>query len=119
MYRWCSSGQSSTETIPRIFTLERAITSTPFLSYPLETVNLNPVYHEGVSESTVEDVSLTELHEGKYVILVHQSPEELTTYLVCGEIGGGTVGTTKRVAPGDPPNDPSYVRIGCRLQRWE
>ncbi len=75
----------------------------PIPLYPLETVNLNPVYHEGVSESTVEDVSLTELYEGKYVILVHQSPEELTTYLVCGEIGSGTVGTTERVAPGDPP----------------
>ena len=71
--------------------------------YPLETVNLSPDYHEGISESTVEDVDLTKLYEGKYVILVHQSPEELTTYLVCGEISSGTVGTAKRVAPGDPP----------------
>jgi hypothetical protein len=70
--------------------------------YPLETVNLNPDYHEGVSESTVEDVDLTKLYEGKYVILVHQSPEELTKYLVCGEISSGTVGTADRVAPGDP-----------------
>src|SRR6476646_2224117 len=30
--------------------------------YPLETVNLSPDYHEGVSESTVEDVDLTKLY---------------------------------------------------------
>lgn len=53
--------------------------------YPLETVVLQSVDHTGRSVSTV-DVSLGELQSGNYVILVHLSPEALTTYLVCGEI---------------------------------
>jgi hypothetical protein len=60
--------------------------------YPLQTINLSPVNNEGVSESDVEDASLESLQSGDYVILVHQSPEDLTTYLVCGEIGSGTPG---------------------------
>jgi hypothetical protein len=56
--------------------------------YPLETVNLNPVNREGVSESDVADTTLEELQNGEFVILVHQSPEELTKYLICGEIAG-------------------------------
>ncbi len=59
--------------------------------YPLETVELSSVNREGISETTVEDVSLDSLREGDYVILVHQSLEELTNYLVCGEISGGTL----------------------------
>jgi hypothetical protein len=59
--------------------------------YPLETVNLSPVNKEGISESDVADVDLATLREGDYVILVHQSPEDLTNYLVCGEISKGTV----------------------------
>lgn len=59
--------------------------------YPLETVELSPVSREGVSESTV-DATLKSLREGDFVIVVHQSPEELTNYLVCGEISGGTAG---------------------------
>ncbi len=58
--------------------------------YPLETVELSAVNQEGISETTVEDVTLDSLREGDYVILVHQSLEELTNYLVCGEISGGT-----------------------------
>ncbi len=58
--------------------------------YPLETVELSSVNQEGISETTVEDVSLDSLREGDYVILVHQSLEELTNYLVCGEISSGT-----------------------------
>ena len=58
--------------------------------YPLETVELSAVNQEGISETTVEDVTLESLREGDYVILVHQSLEELTNYLVCGEISGGT-----------------------------
>jgi hypothetical protein len=71
--------------------------------YPLETVNLNPVSQDGTSESTVADVDLAALHEGDYVILVHQSPEELTNYLVCGEISAGTTGTAELTAPGSTP----------------
>ena len=57
--------------------------------YPLETVELSEVTREGISETTLHDVSLESLVAGEYVILVHQSPEELTTYLVCGDIGSG------------------------------
>lgn len=59
--------------------------------YPLETVELSEVNREGLSETTVEDVSLDSLRDGDFVILVHQSMEELTNYLVCGEISSGTV----------------------------
>ena len=66
--------------------------------YPLETVELSAVSQEGISETTVEDVLLGapvavrgSLRAGDYVILVHQSPEELTNYLVCGEISSGTL----------------------------
>jgi hypothetical protein len=54
--------------------------------YPLETVNLSSVNREGISESDVANTSLSDLRNGEFVILVHQSPEELTNYLVCGDI---------------------------------
>ncbi len=57
--------------------------------YPLETVELSEVTREGLSETTLHDVSLQSLVDGEYVILVHQSPDQLTTYLVCGDIGTG------------------------------
>ncbi len=57
--------------------------------YPLETVELVEVDREGISETTLDDVTIDSLWDGKFVILVHQSPEQLTTYLVCGEIGSG------------------------------
>jgi hypothetical protein len=60
--------------------------------YPLETVNLNPVNQQGISESDVTGTTLDTLRNGKFVILVHQSPEELTNYLVCGDIGAGESG---------------------------
>lgn len=59
--------------------------------YPLQTVDLSPVNQEGVSETDVDDASPQSLREGDFVILVHKSPEEITEYLVCGEISGGTV----------------------------
>lgn len=68
--------------------------------YPLETVELSEVNQEGISETTVEDVSLDSLREGDFVILVHQSMEELTTYLVCGEISSGTVEDAGAAAEG-------------------
>jgi hypothetical protein len=54
--------------------------------YPLETVNLSSVNREGLSESDVTNTTLGDLRNGEFVILVHQSPEELTNYLVCGDI---------------------------------
>jgi hypothetical protein len=54
--------------------------------YPLETVNLSSVNREGISESDVANTALSDLRNGEFVILVHQSPEELTNYLVCGDI---------------------------------
>jgi hypothetical protein len=54
--------------------------------YPLTTFILDPVSEAGVSETTVEDVSLRELLRDDYVILVHESPNVLTNYLVCGDI---------------------------------
>ena len=71
--------------------------------YPLETVNLSPVSKDGWSETTVEDVDVAELRGGEFVILVHQSPDQLTNYLVCGEISSGTVGTAALVTPGNTP----------------
>ncbi len=58
----------------------------PDPTYPLTTVILDEVSDEGVSDSTVEDVSLESLLGADYVILVHKSAEELTNYYVCGDI---------------------------------
>ena len=57
--------------------------------YPLETVELSSVNREGISETVLTEVALEELWEDEYVILVHQSAEQLTQYLVCGEIASG------------------------------
>jgi len=68
--------------------------------FPLETVVLQSLDQSGKSVSTV-DVSVAELQSGDYVILVHKSPEELTTYLSCGEIprlDGAAAGTTAQPA---------------------
>ena len=69
--------------------------------YPLETVNLSPVNQEGVSETTVADTDLASLQEGEYVILVHESPENLTNYLICGDISAAAVGTADMATGGD------------------
>lgn len=61
--------------------------------YPLETVNLSPVDQQGVSETVVPGVDLESLRDGEYVILVHESPEALTNYLICGDISTATAGT--------------------------
>jgi hypothetical protein len=66
--------------------------------YPLETVDLSPVNNEGISESDVEDVTLASLQSGEFVILVHLSPEKLTDYLVCGEIGSSALGAVSTAA---------------------
>ena len=40
----------------------------------------------GKSETTV-DVSLEELQDGDFAINIHQSPENIETYVSCGDIG--------------------------------
>src|SRR5688500_16795448 len=58
----------------------------PNPTYPLTTVILDPLSADGVSETAVDDVPLDELLADDYVILVHKSAEELTTYFVCGDL---------------------------------
>jgi hypothetical protein len=58
----------------------------PDPTYPLTTVLLADVSNAGVSDTMVEDVALRELLRDDYVILVHKSADELTTYFVCGDI---------------------------------
>ena len=71
----------------------------PNPTFPLNTVVLDPTDNTGVSKTTVDAISLDELLRGDWVILVHKSAEELTTYFVCGEIkaednaSGGQAGT--------------------------
>ncbi len=53
------------------------------------------------------------------MILVHRSPEALTDYLVCGEIGGGTVGTAPLAAPGDqsPADHMPDAGVGSAVEK--
>jgi hypothetical protein len=71
--------------------------------YPLTTVILDPADDLGLSTTDVDDVSLDELLAEDFVILVHQSQDELTTYLVCGEIKETspmpTTGSDRRSGP--------------------
>jgi hypothetical protein len=53
--------------------------------YPLSDVILNPADPEGRSTTRV-DVPLAELLAGEYLILVHESAQNLNVYLVCGDI---------------------------------
>jgi len=53
--------------------------------YPLSDVVLNPADPEGHSTTRV-DVPLAELLAGEYLILVHESAQNLNVYLVCGDI---------------------------------
>jgi hypothetical protein len=58
----------------------------PNPTFPLTTIVLDPLSADGVSETSVPDVSLDELLSSDYVILVHKSKDELTNYFVCGDI---------------------------------
>ena len=78
----------------------------PDPTFPLNTVVLDPVDNEGVSETTVDAVSLDELIRGDWVILVHKSAEELSTYLVCGEVE----------ADGDGQNTDQQAGVGGMSQ---
>ena len=80
----------------------------PDPTYPLTTVVLDEVSDEGESETTVEDVALDDLLEADYVILVHESAEELYPEWVCGDIKlsaavtrppGAGVGTARGADP--------------------
>lgn len=53
----------------------------PTPQYPLTDVT------NGASETTV-DVSLDALLDGEFAINAHQSPEQLETYVACGDITG-------------------------------
>jgi hypothetical protein len=72
----------------------------PNPTYPLTTVILDDVSDAGLSETTVEGVRLRDLLRDDYVILVHKSAEELTNYLVCGDIkaDGATGGSRNEAA---------------------
>jgi hypothetical protein len=81
----------------------------PSPMYPLTTFVLDPLTSDGVSQSNVPNISLDKLLAGDYVILVHKSPEELTTYFICGEIkesnavpppAAGAAGTVSMSATG-------------------
>ncbi len=54
--------------------------------YPLTTVILDPLTDDGESQTAVDEVTLDELLDDDYVILIHKSAEELTEYFVCGDI---------------------------------
>jgi hypothetical protein len=58
----------------------------PSPTFPLTTIVLDPLSADGVSQTSVPDVSLDELLSSDYVILVHKSKDELTNYFVCGDI---------------------------------
>jgi hypothetical protein len=58
----------------------------PSPTFPLTTIVLDPLSSDGVSQTSVPDVSLDELLSGDYVILVHKSKDELTNYFVCGDL---------------------------------
>jgi hypothetical protein len=66
----------------------------PNPTFPLTTIVLDPLSADGVSQTSVPDVSLDELLSGDYVILVHKSMDELTNYFVCGDIK-----TTNAISP--------------------
>src|SRR5688500_1131635 len=81
----------------------------PNPTYPLTTVILDPLSADGVSETTVDDVTFDELFTNDYVILIHKSAEELTTYFVCGDLKrsnaipapkAGSAGTVETPATG-------------------
>lgn len=63
--------------------------------FPLTTVDLGVVDGQGGSRSLVRDISLRELRADDYVILVHKSAEELTTYFICGDISGAALSTVQ------------------------
>ena len=58
----------------------------PNPTYPLTTVILDPLSADGLSATTVGEVTLEELLDDDFVILVHKSTSELTAYFVCGDI---------------------------------
>ncbi len=66
--------------------------------YPLTTVILDPLSDDGESTTPVDEVTLDELLDDDYVILVHKSAEALTDYLVCGDIKESNAVTGSKTA---------------------
>ena len=58
----------------------------PDPTFPLTTFILDPLTDDGASKTMLDVVSLQELLSDDYVIVVHKSHEELTTYFTCGDI---------------------------------
>jgi hypothetical protein len=52
----------------------------PKPTYPLKTV------HDGVSETTIEGVTIAQLEKSPYAINVHKSTKELPVYVSCGNL---------------------------------
>lgn len=63
--------------------------------FPLTTVDLGVIDGQGGSRSLVQDVSLRDLLADNYVIVVHKSAEELTSYFICGDISGTALSTVE------------------------
>jgi hypothetical protein len=98
----------------------------PNPTYPLTTIVLDPLSADGVSQTSVPDVSLDELLSGDYVILVHKSMAELTNYFVCGDIktsnaisppGPGAAGSVEMAGTGSgsaiaPSTGQTWLLIG-------
>jgi hypothetical protein len=61
----------------------------PVPTYPLSDVVLNPADVIGHSTTTV-DVSLEQLLNEPYLILIHKSHEEIDVYLACADITAST-----------------------------
>jgi hypothetical protein len=52
----------------------------PKPAYPLKTV------HDGVSETTIENVTIAQLEKSPFAINVHKSTKELPVYVSCGNL---------------------------------
>ncbi len=52
----------------------------PKPAYPLTTVK------DGMSETTLKDLTVAELEKGQYAINVHHSTSDIPTYVSCGNI---------------------------------
>ena len=70
----------------------------PNPTFPLTTVVLDPLSDDGESKTAVDEVTLDELLDEDYVILIHKSAEELTDYFVCGDIKESNAYTDPKTA---------------------
>jgi len=75
--------------------------------YPLSTVVLDPVDDLGWSTTEVDDVTLDELLADEFVVVIHLSEAELTTYLACGEIAETSGPTEEEPSPTTEAAEPT------------